>query len=178
MLVEHILKTVLFSEIIVGLKTTIKHMFVKDITEQYPHEKKVPPNTYRGVMSLLLYRDGSEKCVGCCLCEAYCPSNCIRVVPTEDPSVPGKRYAKEYYLNIARCVFCGYCVEACPVNALAMTPDYEHSEQDRRKLYFDKSMLLEMGVKFKERSEPYLEAHGMGRLTEQVREYPFPTDNR
>ena len=87
---------------------------------------------------MLRYDDGVERCVGCDLCEAACPSRCIKVVSAEDPKKPLSRVATEFYIDITKCVFCGYCVEACPVNALAMTKMYEYSTPDKRTLIFDK----------------------------------------
>jgi NADH-quinone oxidoreductase subunit I len=43
---------------------------------------------------LLHYVDGTEKCVGCDLCEAACPSRVIAVVSAEVPAEPTKRYAQ------------------------------------------------------------------------------------
>jgi NADH-quinone oxidoreductase subunit I len=67
-------------EILDGLKTTFKHLFVKPVTFQYPHEKRTIPDAHRGALCLLRYDDGAERCVGCDLCEAACPSRCIKVV--------------------------------------------------------------------------------------------------
>ncbi len=143
--VKGLLKKILLLEILQGLYLTFSHLFKKTITFQYPREKRVLPLGYRGIMSLLYYSDGTERCVGCGLCEIACPSNVIKVVSSEEEGHPLKRYAKEYYFDVTRCVFCGFCVEACPVDALAMTPAYEHSVYDKRDLFFDKEKLLEMG---------------------------------
>lgn len=145
---KNLVRKVLMLEILKGLALTFRHLFVKPITVQYPHEKKpLPPNS-RGIMSLLRYADGSERCVGCGLCEIACPSNVIKVISAEDESRPLKRYAKEYYFDVTRCVFCGFCVEACPVDALAMTPAFEYAVYDKRDLFFDKQKLLEMGDQY------------------------------
>ena len=115
---KELLDSVTFSEILVGLKKTFSHLFTPSVTLQYPHEKWNLPDGYRGMLSLLRYSDGAEKCVGCDLCEAACPSRVITVVSAEVPGEPTKRYAREYTMDMTRCVFCGLCVEACPVDAL------------------------------------------------------------
>ncbi len=120
-------------------------MFVKSVTLQYPHVKPDLPQNYRGMLCLLRYDDGTDKCVGCSLCEAACPSHTILVVGSEEEGNPLKRYAKEYYIDITRCVFCGFCVEACPVDALGMTQEFEFATTDKRNLVLDKQTLLAIG---------------------------------
>jgi NADH-quinone oxidoreductase subunit I len=97
------------------------------------------------MLALLRYDDGVEKCVGCDLCEAACPSRVIRVVSAEVPDEPTKRYAKEYYMDMTRCLFCGLCVDACPVDALGMTREFEWSVYDKRQLHLNKEQLLAIG---------------------------------
>ena len=96
----------------------------------------------RGMLALLRYDDGTEKCVGCDLCEAACPSRVIRVVSAEVPGEPTKRYSKEYYMDMTRCLFCGLCVDACPVDALGMTREFEWSVYDKRSNTFFFFVLL------------------------------------
>ena len=80
------IKTITFYEIFVGMKVTMSHMLhYRPVTLQYPHEKRTLPDNYRGMLALLRYDDGVEKCVGCDLCEAACPSRVIRVVSAEVP---------------------------------------------------------------------------------------------
>ncbi|MEK6671659.1 MAG: NADH-quinone oxidoreductase subunit I, partial [Nitrospirota bacterium] len=108
------IKTITLYDLLVGMKMTMSHMLhYKPITMQYPHEKRTLPDNYRGMLALLRYEDGTEKCVGCDLCEAACPSRVIRVVSAEVPGEPTKRYSKEYYMDMTRCLFCGLCVDAC-----------------------------------------------------------------
>jgi NADH-quinone oxidoreductase subunit I len=145
---REVLKKVFFVEILEGLALTFRHLFAKSVTVQYPKEKRILPPNSRGIMSLLRYADGTERCVGCGLCEIACPSNVIKVVSAEQEGHPLKRYAKEYTFDVTRCVFCGFCVEACPVDALAMTPVYEYAVYDKRDLFFDKEKLLEMGDRY------------------------------
>ena len=89
---------------------------------------------------------GLEKCVGCSLCAAACPADCIRVVAAEnDPDdrvSAGERYAEVYEINLARCIFCGYCEVACPFDAITMGHEYEMADYNRCDLIFTKEMLL------------------------------------
>ena len=152
---KELLKSVTFSEILIGLKETLKHLFTPAVTVQYPYEKRELPSGYRGMLSLLRYSDGAEKCVGCDLCEAACPSRVITVVSAEMQGEPTKRYAKEYYMDMTRCIFCGLCVTACPVDALGMTKEYEWAVYDKRSLLLNKEQLLDIGDRsFPERERP------------------------
>lgn len=160
MKIRKIINNLFFLEILRGLALTFKHLFVGKVTIQYPKEKRKLPVGYRGLLSLLRYDDGVEKCVGCALCEAVCPSRCITVKSAEIEGEPLKRYAEEFYIDITRCVFCGWCVDACPVNALAMTPEYEYAVYDKRELIFDKQKLLSLGdMAFPEREKPIEAQH-------------------
>jgi len=143
-----LLKAVFLVEILRGMTLTFRHLFVRPITQQYPHQKPEVAGRFRGVMSLLRYRDGGEKCVGCGLCEVACPSNVIKVVSAEQEGSPLKRYAREYWFDLSRCVFCGFCVEACPVDALAMTPNYEYATTNKRDLLLSKETMLELGDRY------------------------------
>ena len=143
-----LMKNLFFFEILQGLAATFRHFFKKPVTFQYPKEKRVLPPGYRGMLSLLKYDDGTERCIGCSLCEASCPSNVITVISDEDPKTPLRRWAKEYYMDMTRCVFCGFCVEACPTDALAMTPAFEFAVYDKRSLLFDKETLLAIGDQY------------------------------
>ena len=140
------IKLITFYELAVGMKSTLSHLIhYKPITLQYPHEKRILPDNYRGMLALLRYDDGTEKCVGCDLCEAACPSRVIAVVSAEVPEEPTKRYAREYSMDMTRCLFCGMCVQACPVDALAMTREYEWAVYDKRDLFLNKQQLLAIG---------------------------------
>jgi NADH-quinone oxidoreductase subunit I len=155
------------------MRVVLKHMFVKPVTFQYPREKRTIPDAHRGALGLLRYDDGAERCVGCDLCEAACPSRCIKVVSAEDPNKPLSRYATEFYIDITKCVFCGYCVEACPVNALAMTKMYEYSTADKRQLIFDKNRLYEIGEQHIEDAKRYLYAHNQEKNDADSRDYRY-----
>ena len=130
-----------------GFSTTFRHLFQKPITQQYPEYKRPVYPRFRGRHQLHRHENGLEKCVGCSLCAAACPSDCIRVVPAEntpDTRVSaGERHARISEINMARCIFCGYCELACPFDAITLGNDFELSEISRDALVYTKSMLLE-----------------------------------
>ena len=136
-----------FASTLRGLRTTFKKFVEKPQTIQYPEEKVPVYPRFRGRHKLHRFEDtGLEKCVGCSLCAAACPADCIRVVAaenTEDNRVSaGERYAAVYEINLSRCIFCGYCEIACPFDAITMGHDYEMSDYNRSDLIFTKEMLL------------------------------------
>ena len=172
-LIKQILQAALFYEVWDAMKVTFKHMFHKPITFQNPREQRTLPDTHRGALALLRYDDHQERCVGCDLCEAACPSRCIKVISSEDAERPLQRFASEFYIDITKCVFCGYCVEACPVNALAMTKMYEFSTHDKRTLLFDKKRLYEIGERHLDDAKKYLYAHNQEKNVEESRGYRY-----
>ena len=130
-----------------GFSTTFRHLFQKPITQQYPEYKRPVYPRFRGRHQLHRHENGLEKCVGCSLCAAACPSDCIRVVPAENSPdnrvSAGERHARIYEIHMARCIFCGYCELACPFDAITLGNDFELSEISRDALVYTKSMLLE-----------------------------------
>ncbi len=136
-----------FGETLRGLKTTFARMVEGPQTIQYPEEKTPVFPRFRGRHRLHRFEDtGLEKCVGCSLCAAACPADCIRVVAAENTPdnrvSAGERYAAVYEINMTRCIFCGYCEIACPFDAITMGHDYELSDYNRSDLIFTKEMLL------------------------------------
>ena len=136
-----------FGETLRGLKTTFARIPEGTHTIQYPEEKVAVYPRFRGRHRLHRFEDtGLEKCVGCSLCAAACPADCIRVVAAENTPEhrisAGERYAAVYEINLARCIFCGYCEIACPFDAITMGTDFEMSDYERPDLIFTKEMLL------------------------------------
>ncbi|MDQ2693167.1 MAG: NADH-quinone oxidoreductase subunit NuoI [Chloroflexota bacterium] len=134
-------------ELVRGLGTTLKQMFEKPVTIQYPEEKRQVRQRFRGRHILRRYDNGLERCIGCSLCAAACPADAIFVEADENTDErrfsPGERYASTYEINMIRCIFCGYCEEACPTEAIVLGDNYELSFYDRRSAIYTKDMLLE-----------------------------------
>ena len=133
-------------EIARGLLTTLREMFDKPVTVQYPEEKRPVSRRFKGRHVLQRYENGMERCIGCSLCSAACPADAIFVESAENTDEerysPGERYARVYEINMLRCIFCGYCEDACPTEAIVLGDNYELSFTDRRQSIYSKEMLL------------------------------------
>jgi NADH-quinone oxidoreductase subunit I len=122
---------------------TFSHTFHKRVTIEYPEEKAKLHPRYRGRIVLTRDPDGGERCVGCYLCAAACPVDCISLQATEDEN--GRRYPEFFRINFSRCIYCGFCEEACPTNAIQLIPDFEMSEYKRQNMVYEKQDLLISG---------------------------------
>jgi len=131
---------------VAGFGVTLRNLFRRPKTEQYPRKKVPPEPRYHGRHRLNRHPDGLEKCIGCELCAWVCPADAIYVeADSNTPEAqysPGERYGRVYQVNYLRCIFCGLCIEACPTRALTMTNDYELAGPSREGLIYEKQDLL------------------------------------
>lgn len=138
-------------QIATGLVTTLKAMCDKTITLEYPDERPVIPNNYRGVPTLVKDPNGREKCVSCQLCEFVCPPKAIRITPGEiDAEAEPERAhvekaPKEFEINMLRCIYCGLCQEVCPEEAIFLQDIFSLSGYSREELVNKKDKLYELG---------------------------------
>lgn len=129
-----------------GLQTTVKHLFMPTVTQQYPEEKpKLPPN-YRGVHRLNRDQEGRVKCVACYMCATACPARCIDIVSAPAPADWQKdgreKYPETFVIDELRCIYCGMCEQACPCDAIELTSLYDLTGLSREEMIFDKEKLL------------------------------------
>ena len=123
-----------------GFAVTLRHLFRKPVTEEYPEYKRPLPERSRARIILTRDPDGQERCVACYLCSGVCPVSCISMQSEEREG--GRRGAKWFRINFARCIYCGLCEEACPTLAIQLTPFFETCEHDILKLLAEKEDLL------------------------------------
>ncbi|MEW5806166.1 MAG: NADH-quinone oxidoreductase subunit I [Acidobacteriota bacterium] len=143
-----------FPEIFRGMSVTLKHLFKKKVTIQYPEERWILPEYYRGAPALVTDQFGRRKCVACYLCQYVCPANCISIEAGELPSDNKvEKYPVSFEINYLRCIFCGFCEEACPEQAIFMTRHWEFAPTSRQEMLMDKEALYRLGG---ERHDPVL----------------------
>ena len=132
-----------------GMATTMRYLFRRKITEEYPEYKRPLPERTRARIILTRDPEGEERCVACFLCSAVCPVSCISMEGAERED--GRRYAPWFRINFARCIYCGFCEEACPTLAIQLTPHFEFCDNDILNLVAEKEdLLVDHGGKNKE----------------------------
>lgn len=137
---SNFLQKVFLLEILKGMALTLKSMFSKPVTVMYPFEKKEPKLGFRGLHALATKDDGSIRCVGCGLCAAICPSQCISIFTSEGSG--HEKVVDRYEVDTLRCLFCGLCVEACPYKAIVLTDIYEYSGYTKEEFIYTKERLV------------------------------------
>ena len=135
--------------IIKGLWITIKHLFTRKVTIQYPEQVREMSPVYRGQHMLKRDEKGRENCTACGLCALSCPAEAITMKAAERTKEElhlyrEEKYAEIYEINMLRCIFCGLCEEACPKDAIYLTTSkvLVPSSYEREDFIFGKDKLV------------------------------------
>ena len=142
--VRNFFKTFLLWELLQGLWVTLKALFRRKVTVNYPEEKTPQSSRFRGLHALRRYPNGEERCIACKLCEAICPAQAITIEAGPRRN-DGTRRTTRYDIDMVKCIYCGLCQEACPVDAIVEGPNFEFATETREELYYDKAKLLANG---------------------------------
>ncbi|MEK6747461.1 MAG: NADH-quinone oxidoreductase subunit NuoI [Rickettsiales bacterium] len=136
----------LLAELVSGFWLTLKYMFKKPVTINYPYEKGPLSPRFRGEHALRRYPNGEERCIACKLCEAICPAQAITI--EAEAREDGSRRTTRYDIDMTKCIYCGFCQEACPVDAIVETPNFEFATETHEELLYNKEKLLSNGERW------------------------------
>ena len=143
-----------------GMATTLRHLFGKKITVQYPEQKRnIRVDNHRGVHRLNRDEQDRVACVACFMCATACPANCIHIEGAEAPWDDREKYPVKFDIDELRCIYCGMCEEACPVDAIELTPDYQLVGRTRDEMILGKEELLSVfdaTARIKPRKNPHI----------------------
>jgi NADH-quinone oxidoreductase chain I len=117
------------SSALVGMSITIKHIYRKPVTLQYPDERQVLPDRFRGFV-----HNDMAKCDSCNICAKLCPVDCIYI---ESEGKGKERMMTRYAIDYNKCIWCSMCTENCHTGSITMSHDYDHSVYDRRSLVYE-----------------------------------------
>ena len=141
-----VIKTFTLWEMLLGLRLTLKNLFVKKVTVQYPEEKTPQSPRFRGLHALRRYPNGEERCIACKLCEAVCPALAITIEAEVRPD--DTRRTTRYDIDLFKCIYCGFCEEACPVDAIVETRIFEYHMEEKGQNIMTKDKLMAIGDKY------------------------------
>jgi NADH-quinone oxidoreductase subunit I len=117
---------------------SIRHLFERKVTVQYPDEAPAMGLRFRG--RHIFHQD---VCIGCTQCERVCPVIAIKMEEHKDPT-SRKVVVDRFAVDLGICYYCGLCEEVCPTDpkAVHLGQDFELATHDRRLLIYEMDQLV------------------------------------
>lgn len=136
-----------FWNILKGMLITLRHLFKRKATINFPEQKRSFSSVFRGLHVLNRDEEGRERCTACGLCAVACPAEAITMeaaerLPGEEHLYREEKYAAKYEINMLRCIFCGLCEEACPKDAIYLSQTFAPSNYSRKGFIYKKDDML------------------------------------
>ena len=124
---------------LIGMRVTIKHLFVPAVTLQYPHQKLTYPPRARTMLV-----NEIDTCNGCQQCARACPVDImhiqiVKALKEEDLGTlpdgkPKRLHVVQFDVEMDKCLFCGLCVDVCPTDSIHWESPHEEVVYDRRQI--------------------------------------------
>lgn len=134
----------------IGMKITLKYMFQRSVTIDYPYEKLAFAPRYRGI-----HEFEADRCIACDMCAKACPVDCIYI----DKSAPRKIDKKtnkvdakggellRYAIDYQKCMFCALCTEPCPTECIHMGKNHDLSSYSRADMIVEFAEIDKKGLR-------------------------------
>ena len=145
-----LIKKLTLTAFIKGSLVTLKALFSRKVTVQYPEVKTPLSPRFRGKLALMRYDNGEERCIACKLCSAVCPAQAITIESEERDD--GTRRTTSFEIDAFKCIYCGFCEEACPVDSIVETDIFAYHMTENEQRIQTKEMLLATGDKYREQT--------------------------
>ena len=137
-----------FKSIAIGLRITLKYLFSKPVTIQYPDEKLAFAPRYRGI-----HEFEADKCIACDMCAKACPVDCIYIEKSGARKIdkatgkvdPAGGELVRYAIDYQKCMFCALCTEPCPTDCIHMGKNHDLSSFSRQEMVVEFAELDKQG---------------------------------
>jgi len=136
--------------ILIGMRITLKYMFSRTVTIQYPYEKLAFAPRYRGI-----HEFEADKCIACDMCAKACPVDCIYIDKSGSRKIDkktGKVDTKggellRYAIDYQKCMFCALCTEPCPTDCIHMGKNHDLSSYTRQDMVVEFADIDKKGLR-------------------------------
>lgn len=117
--------------LLVGMWVTIRYMFKRPVTQQYPRVR-LEHKHFRGPIQFVIFPEtGTHNCIACLLCAKICPTNCYVIEGAKSAEEGGQKRPTKFIYNYWQCSLCNLCVQVCPTQTLEHSKDFESASYSR-----------------------------------------------